>query len=162
MSARCSTHRHVSAPERQMWPDKRGPVLHTKQLVVVVVPSGRVQRPNPPWLLPLWHFPGPREDAQQPCTRACAPRHQTHSWSTPPCSSFFPACLPGPSSFLWSRIRPQPWIYLLSRVKFNPTAISPICSKNPPSVQQGRELGQIKGLEKDQKQQFVHREHCNV
>lgn len=35
MSARCSTHRHVSAPERQTWPDKRGPVLHTKQLVVV-------------------------------------------------------------------------------------------------------------------------------
>lgn len=77
MSGRCSTRAHVSVPERQTCPDKRGPGLRTEH--PPCVPKGHVQRPNSPWLLPLWHFLGPREDAQQPCARACTSHQQTHS-----------------------------------------------------------------------------------
>lgn len=109
--------------------------LNVKPLLCV--PDGGVQRPISPWLLPPWHFPEPRDGARQPCAPAWAA--QAQFWWTPPGSSLFPACLPGPCSFLWSRTRPEPWVYLLSTVEFNPDAILPICSKKPSQVSKGRE-----------------------
>lgn len=120
-------------------------------------------------LCPQW----PRAKAKPTVTFATlafsgASRRRTAAMRSSLCSSSSDSLLIHASWFLflsslfaWAKFLPVKQNQSMSRVKFNPTAISPICSKNPPSVQEEREFGEIKGLEKDQKQQIVHREHSN-
>lgn len=112
--------------------------LNMEQLLCV--PNGGVQRPISPWLLPLWHFPEPRDGARQPCAPACAA--QAHFWCTPPGSSLFPACLPGPCSFLWSRTRDQSLGYIYW-VQWNliPMPFCPYVLKNPCKCPRGERVG---------------------